>query len=239
MAGEINESAPRPDIPSEPVDTRKTWTEVHGRNPKKEGGSVLGHAERYAVNVATKLEDDPLKTGIKNHVARIMMKWRPEPKSGDEIKVTPTQLKEHPLLTSEEDRKEVIKRALDMAVGNMRLDERGGGRPMVGHTTHNLSIITEVFKMTPEEIEKDGEALSELVEYLEQAAYRQGTDPHGAKITSMGSSKYQSRPPEPDDLFDVTARQIKETWDFPDDKVGRDYMIKRVNYNQNQPPPKE
>ncbi len=194
-----------------------TFKELHGREITKISGLTEHEEKQFGPQLIKGSEQQQQR-------AQAGLAWGMEAKSADEIRVTPTKLKEDPSLKNEQERLDNIKQALDMAVDNLKLTQRGLGRNVVGAMTYGLVVLTEVLGMTPEEIIKDGEAMADLVEYLEEAAC--------ARITKSTGHTQLIGPPPPGDPFTEIAKKIKDTWEFPQNTPFSNFpfMYQRINW---------
>jgi hypothetical protein len=211
-------SADIPIIYEEPEPVRKTWMEVHGRSPNNpNSGKSLGQRQ---------WEKEMLDPKGDEFIARAKGAWRAEPKSGDEIKVTPAKLKPNPILESEEARINAVDEAYTEAKRHAYYSERDKASKVVGATAHGFAIMTEVLGMSADEISKDTEALADLVEYLRQVA--RATD------GVLGPSSILP-PAEDGNNLEELAALIDETWVLPQEIGMRGpFMYDRVNWNRNQ-----
>lgn len=201
-------------------DPRKTWLEIHGREP----GQTTGQKDlgRELLDKAAMAKSD-LEFGI----AVAGASWIPEPKAGNEIMVTPTVLKERPALETEQRRIEAISQALNWAVEHRRLARKGRAVSVVGQTEWSLSIITDVLGMTPEEIIKDGEAMADLLEYLKQSVV--STD------KTKGPSDLFEPPPEGHPVMELVY-EIEDTWELPRlQGLAQPFVYSRVSWKKRTP----
>lgn len=201
--------------------TQITFRELHGRE-------TTGQPGRSGLTGYEKQKWPPLLIGgsqEEQELAHAGLAWNMKVKSADKIMVTPTRLTEDPNLKTEQERLDTLKQALAMAVDNLGLTSRDLGRPVVGVMTYGLVILAEVLKMTPEEITKDGEAMADLVEYLEEAACSR------ANPNALGHTNLIG-PPPPNDPFTEVAKKIKETWEFPKNTPFHNFpfMYQRINW---------
>lgn len=206
------------DEEAERKQAQRTFRELHGRDTTP-GASMTEHErQQFGSGLIQGSQEE-------QNVAHAALAWAMETKSADEIKVTPTKLKEDPSLKTEQERLEAVREALSMAVDNLRLQGQGLGRPVIGAMTYGLAILTQVLKETPEEIIKDGEGLAGLVEYLEEAACSR-VNPNALGHTDIIG------PPPAGDPFTEIAKRIKDTWDFPKNTAFHDFpfMYQRINW---------
>ncbi len=200
---------------------RRTWREVHGRESGVNKAGITEHdRETWYPKLLKGTEEEA-------RVAEAGLAWGMKAKSAEKIKVTPTRIKEKPFLESEQDRIEALRQALNMAVDNLKRSRKGqGGRSVVGMASYSLAIMTEVLGMTAKEIAKDGEAMSDLVEYLEEAACAVPGSYSVGHSSILGS-------PLPGDPFTEIAKEIKETWEFPESDMSNfPLMYKRIDWQK-------
>lgn len=209
---------------SEPemVDDRKTWGEVHGRKPGRQRRAGEDYYEKELGKAA--VENDDLEFAVRE----IGYMWQGIPKSGEEIKVTLTKVKTKPALATEEERKKAVEQAFDMAIDHLHNPKKYEGKEVVGATTGMLVNMTEVLGMTAEEIEKDGEALSDLLEYLKQVAM-------ATEGIYGPSSILPNNTKEGDPIMELVLA-IEDTYDLPERQGFHNFMDDRVTYQKRQPP---
>ncbi len=194
-------------------DPRKSWSEIHKREPITTQNILTAQKEARR-NLLSENENERM-------LAEAALAWVPSPKNGREIKVTPTTIKNNPAINKEK-RLDAIKDAINIANNHLRDSQKGLAEPLVGATTYSLSIMLEALKMTPEEIMNDGEAISDLVEYLKQMSSR--------NPGIYGPSILQKPPPEGDPVYEL-ALEIEDTWNIPDRELSP-FMYQRVSWNR-------
>lgn len=188
-----------PPLPPEPekVDPRKTWLEVHGREPYRRKGK--GFYEKRL--------DKAILDKSKNLDVALASSWGVEPKSGVEIKVSTPVLKENPVLDTEESRLNAVRELYAIATKHLYSEEQFREKPVVGAAVHMLVNIMEVLGMTPEELINDGEALADTLEYVKQIG-------KATKGIYAPSHLLSREPVEGDPVMEL-AYQIEDTWDLP------------------------
>lgn len=204
------------------VDNRKTWSEVHGRKPGSQRRAGEDYYEKELGKAA--VENDDLGLAVRE----IGYMWQGIPKSGEEIKVTPTKVKTKPALATEQERRDAVTQAYDMAIDHLHNPKKYEGKEVVGATTAMLVNMTDVLGMTPWEIEKDGEALSDLLEYLKQVAM-------ATEGIYGPSSILPNNTKEGDPIMELVLA-IEDTYDLPERQGFHNFMEDRVTYQKRQPP---
>lgn len=181
---------------------KKTWEEIHGRDPR-------GNSQRKTLG--ERIYEQAIEKGLcgeEMEAARDAGGWVYKAKSADKILVTPAVLKKDPVLSTKEDRLTTVTRALKIAVGHQTLLHSGEDIPssVIGITAQALSLVVDLFEMTPQEIMRDGEAMGVLVEYLKEVAMT-------AKGT-YGHSSLLKLPREGHPIMELVYL-IEDTWKFP------------------------
>lgn len=175
------------------------------------------HGKRNLEHAAIKGSDAEVE------VASVAASWLPTAKPESEITIIPPQLKDNPSLKGQSDMIEAVGRVLRISIKHMHSAEKGKSKSVVGMKTYSLSIMAEVFKLTPKQIIQDEGALVDLKEYLASMIYQtKGIDTRRTKL-SINDRK------DPDVEL---LRQIKDTWDLPDNEFGQPFMYKRVNWDR-------
>ncbi len=201
------------------VNTRKTWLEIHGREPGAWAKS--DYYKRQMQEAAIKSD------GVGFDVAEIGYLWQAYPKSGAEIKVTPTELKNNPVLPTEKLRAEAVEEAYRIALQHLYSSAEHSARPVVGATTKTLVNIVETLGMVPSEIAKDSEALADLLEYLKQIA-------KSTKGVYGPSKLLPTEPIEGDPIMELVY-EIEGTYNLPQQEGFRYLTDERVTYQKRQP----
>jgi len=182
-----------------------------------EGQEKGDHGKRMADNAAVSGSQAEVS------VAAVAASWLPEPKSESDFTVNSPKLKSDPAISTKEDRISLTKKAISVAVKHMHAAEQGKVPSVVGMKTYTLSIMIEVFKLTPKQVARDEGALSDLNEYLiDMVRETQGVDTRSSKFN-------------PDDYSDPDIElitRIKNTWDLPETEFGQPFMYERVNWKK-------
>lgn len=196
------------------IDPRKSWLEIHGREPGPTQ-KPMDYGQQIANQAILADEVD---------MAMAASAWVPEAKPGSEILVTPTTLKDNPVLDTDEKRMQYLSAAYLRAFNHFYQANKGEVEPLVGNTMWQFHILSEVLGMYPQEVMKDGEALGTLVEYLEEVAR--------ATPGVYGPSCLLPEAKEGNTLAEM-LNLIKDTWDFPDmSGFSAPMLSDRVNWNQ-------
>lgn len=149
------------------------------------------------------------KTLLDVEFATTFAKWVPIPKSQESYRVTPPKLKDNPSLKTQEERVSTVREALSVAIKHLHESEKGKVEGVAGAKEYSLAIISEVFKLKPEEIVNDEGALADIVEYLSE----------------MIRTKNKQDFSDPDMEL---MNSMRETWELP--RMLSPFMYDRVDW---------